>query len=235
MTGARLLRKNRSQTGVLPPVLRALPGWMLALQLLCAPPAAASVFEHPATAAELTRMLAPAVAPLTGAQTMRGRYRQTKHLAELPRPLLAEGDFLFVRDLGVAWRTERPFASELLITRGALVHRSGGGEQRVEATQQPAVRMVALIFFAVFSLDFDALAELFTLYGTQHADGRWTLGLRPVQAAGTVVEIEVDGRVQVERVLLREAGGDRTLIELGDAAVDTAPPGPADRTRFALP
>lgn len=208
-------------------------GFVLAL-LCLGVPAQASVFEHPANVAELSRMLAPATRGLDAARSVRGAYRQTKQLAELPRPLVSEGDFLFARDLGIAWRTRTPFASELLITPDALVQRSGGAEQRVDAREQPAVRTIASVFFAVFSLDFEALSGLFELYGEQATDGSWTLGLRPRQPTGAVDEIEVSGGRSVDQVLLRERGGDRTRIELSATELSATELSADDRARFAL-
>ncbi|MGH8444611.1 MAG: hypothetical protein ACREVL_05050, partial [Solimonas sp.] len=143
-----------------------------ATALLCASAGAATapsgeaakemVFAHPADAATIRAALGPLTRELAAARTLSGPYTQKKTLRELPQPLASAGDFLFVREVGVAWRTLTPFPSELIVTRDALVQRDGGSSTRVAAGQQPAVRMVARIFFAVFSLDFAQLSELFT-------------------------------------------------------------------------
>lgn len=196
-------------------------------------PAAAAVFEHPVDAPTLARVLAPATAALKDAQSLRGQYRQTKQLAELPRPLIAEGDFLFARTLGIAWRTVTPFPAELLITPDALVQRNGGEEQRVDAATQPAVRAIAEVFFAVFTLDFNTLTTVFRPYAESQADGRWTLGLRPLQPLGAIEELEIRGGTMVAQVVLRERGGDVTRIELHDTGVSATALSDADRARFA--
>ncbi|MEQ1439707.1 outer membrane lipoprotein carrier protein LolA [Fontimonas sp. SYSU GA230001] len=206
---------------------------VLLVALLVARPAAADVFEHPADAALLARVLAPAAGVLKDAQSLRGRYRQTKQLADLPQPLVAEGDFLFARALGIAWRTVTPFPAELLITPDALVQRNGGAEQRIEAAHQPAVRAIAQLFFAVFTLDFDTLTAVFRPYAEAHVDGQWTLGLRPLQALGAIEEIEIRGGTMVADVELRERGGDRTRIELLATEASAVALSDADRARFA--
>lgn len=196
-------------------------------------PAGANVFQHPVDAPTLARVLAPATAALKDAQSLRGRYRQTKQLAELPRPLVAEGDFLFARSLGIAWRTITPFPAELLITPDALVQRNGGEEQRIDAATQPAVRAIAQVFFAVFTLDFETLTTVFKPYAEAQANGQWVLGLRPLQPLGAIEEIEISGSTLVAQVVLRERGGDLTRIELHDAAAANAALSEADRARFA--
>lgn len=196
---------------------------------------AQAVFAHPADAGAIKAALGPVVTRLAAAQVISGPYTQDKFLHELPKPLRASGDFLFVRDLGVAWRTVLPFASELIITRDALVERQDGGSTtRIAADQQPAVRLVARIFFAVFSLDFDQLGQLFTMSLINDDAQGWQLGLQPKQAgaAGVISAIVVSGHRDVERVRLFEAGGDRTEIEFHDTRVSTAPADAAQRGRF---
>jgi len=189
------------------------------------PAAADSVFDHPATAAQLEKDLAPAAATLRKARTLRGAYRQDKKLHEVPKPLVAEGTFLFARDVGILWRTATPFASELAITRDQIVQREGDGTTfRIAATQQPGVRTVAGIFFAVFALDFDALASQFELFSRPlQAPGSWELGLTPRAAGGPVRDIVVTGRKQVDRVRMTGNDGDVTDIGLRDARASPDP------------
>lgn len=178
-----------------------------------------SVFDHPVTAHEIRRDLGPLTTTVRDAQVLRGAYSQTRRLADVPKPLRAEGSFLFARDTGLLWRTVKPFASELVITRDRITQREPGGETvRVSADQQPAVRTVAAIFFAVFSLDFDALESMFQLYSRGFGAG-WELGLRPRPgAAGPIEEIFVSGDRHVDLVRLRDAKGEVTEIRMRNSA-----------------
>ncbi len=196
-----------------------------------------SVFDHPASAAELAQTLAPLTGTLREAQTLRGTFSQRKTLKELPKPLLAEGTFLFVRNHGIRWRTTAPFASELVITRDALLQRDGGDTPglRLPADRNPAVRQVSEIFMAVFGLDYAALDRLFALYG-ERRKARWTLGLRPREKAmaGAMQDIVVEGAAQVSRVTLRDTHGDVTEITLRDTIASSATPG-ADELKLFQP
>lgn len=193
---------------------------------------AQTVFDHPADSAQLARDLAPTLATVRNARTLRGRYVQQKRLHEVPRPLRAEGSFLFVRGLGIAWRTEVPFESELVITQSDIIQREGATTTlHVSAAQQPGIRVVAGIFNAVFALDFDALGAMFELYSRRNGD-RWELGLRPrAGQAGALRSVTVSGRKQVERVHFDEANGDMTDLDLkGQASAEA--PSAEDQQRF---
>lgn len=205
----------------------------LCLLLLAGPAAAGDVFDHPADAAKFAHDLKAATAALHGAQVLRGRYEQQKALAGVPRPLRAEGTFLFVRARGIAWLTTQPFDSELVITPTDIVQREGGKVSlHLTAAQQPSVRMVAEIFTAVFALDFDALAARFSLF-SRKVPGGWELGLRPRPGqGGALKQVVVSGHKQVERVRVSDTNGDETGIRLQDVAVSTSPPGPAELQRF---
>lgn len=197
---------------------------------------APSVFDHPVTAAELTRTLAPLTGTLREARTLRGSFSQRKTLKELPRPLLAEGTFLFVRERGIVWRTTAPFVSELLITPDALLQRDAADAPglRLAADSNPGARLVSEIFMAVFGLDFATLDRIFELYGERHKT-RWVLGLRPRAAAmaGAMQDIVVEGASQVQRVTLRDARGEVTVITLRGTRASSQPPAASDLQAFA--
>jgi hypothetical protein len=197
----------------------------------------ASVFDHPADATALETLLQPAVTTLREARTLRGDFTQRRLLPDLPRPLLADGGFVFVRDRGMVWNTRQPFPSELTLTRDALIQRDGpdADAMRLGAGEHPGVRLVAQLFFAIFALDFDALAELFELHGMNDG-GHWQLGLHPRDPAlaASLREIVVSGRAHVEQVVMQGAAGDRTEIRLDKVTAQPAEPD-ADELRRLFP
>jgi hypothetical protein len=207
---------------------------MLTLSPVTAAPAA-DPFAHPVTdAAQLRSMLARPAAKLAKAQVVKGRFRHSRHLSEIPRPLLATGEFIFVRDLGVYWHTQQPFDSVVVLTRaGILQSDEGSPSLRLSADEQPAVRLIANIFMALFALDVSSLGRDFHLYGAEE-DGGWTIGLKPrAQAiAGVFSQATVAGSEDVKQVVLTDAHGDRTEIELVDVAYSSDPPGADVRALF---
>lgn len=179
-------------------------------------PPSNAVFEHPATVAQLGVLLGDTVRGLAQAAAVRGEFSQSKHLHELPRPLVSSGDFLVARGLGVVWHTRVPFDSQLILSAQAVVQRDGGGQAtRIDASRQPGIGLVAQIFDALFSLDLPGLDQHFSLFGAGSA-AQWTLGLKPREAAfGKVIDaVLVYGAAQPQRIVLFEGNGDRTEISL---------------------
>lgn len=189
--------------------------------------AIAEVFQHPASAAELTTLLGGVAKTRSAAAVLRGNFVQRKFLHELPQPLLSSGEFLVARGTGVDWRTHKPFESEVVMTPKALIQRGPDGKpQRVNASQQPGLAAVSQVFDALFALDIDQLAQSFTLFGEKDGGsaGGWWLGLVPREPAfaKVIARIVVNGAAEPKLITLFEASGDRTEIALADiSAQDT--------------
>ena len=195
---------------------RPLAAWLL---ICCMSAGAADdLFAHPATPEALIKLLAPARAAMLQSQALRGNFQQKKFLAGVPKPLQSSGEFVFARDRGIWWHTQKPFDSEFVLTRAGIYQRDAGGTPiHLTAQQQPALRIVADIFLALFSLDIGPLTGNFDTFG-QAAGKSWTLGLAPHAAAlgGVLKTVVVRGRERVERIELQDAHGDRTELTLRD-------------------
>lgn len=194
------------------------------------------VFQHPATAAELTTLLGAVGKTTRAAAALRGNFVQRKFLHELPQPLLSSGEFLVARGAGVDWHTHKPFDSEVLLTPQALIQRGPDGKpQRVDASQQPGLAAVSQVFDALFALDIDKLNQSFTLFGEKDpADANaWLLGLTPREPAfaKVIARIVVSGSAEPKLITMFEASGDRTEIELSGISAQ-ATLSDADRKRF---
>lgn len=198
--------------------------------------AADSVFAHPTSGrALLETTLAGPAQVLARARVLKGTFTHARHLSEMPRPLAASGEFVFARDLGVWWRTTSPFESVLVLTDEGIVQRDEGVESlRLSAAEQPAVRLLASIFLALFTLDVRALEANFDLHGKSHGE-RWLVGLKPRSSAIANVfdRATLSGAQQVEQIVLTDARGDRTVIELHGVEASDAPPDAAVRALFA--
>jgi hypothetical protein len=214
--------------------------WAL-LVLPCASGArAADPFAHPVTdEAELRSMLSRPASKLRNAQVLTGQFRHSRHLREIPKPLVALGEFTLVRDLGVLWHTRQPFDSVVALTGEGLAQSDDGGPvQRVSAEGQPAMRLLRKIFMALFTLDTRTLARDFHLFGVEDKqENRWIIGLKPRAhaIAGAFSEATVAGADEVEQIVLVDAHGDRTVIDLTRITYSSDPPGADVRAQFALP
>lgn len=167
---------------------------------------------------------------------LRGQFEQSKQLQGFRQPLVSRGDFLLVRDRGVAWDTREPFASTALLTRDRLLTRLPDGSQRVllDAAESPGVAAVKALLLALVAGDLPALATRFELEETLADDGRWTLVLRPREAAlaQAFTRITLGGDRFVREVLIEEAGGDVTTLRFLALADEPAAPTPAEAARF---
>jgi hypothetical protein len=155
-----------------------------------------------------------------------GRFDQTKHLVGLKNPLASNGRFCVVADKGVLWRSLQPFPSTLRLTRDEIVQMQGSRvAMRLDAKQEPAVRMINSVLFAALAGDLDKLETLFEIDGAIH-NNNWsvTLKAREPALAKAVGAIVLGGGAYVQNVNIDEAGGDRTsivfsAIQTGDGAM----------------
>ena len=156
----------------------------------------------------------------SSAAVIRGQFTQHKYLAELQQPLVSSGQFVIAAGHGLIWQIEQPLQVQLVITRQQLVQRSDGEQTtRIDADQQPALRVVTAILMAIFETDTDRLQRYFDVKKETAADGSgWTLTLQPATAGVRKfiqhVRIQGQGEAQVQHIEIQQAGGDHSEIDL---------------------
>ncbi|MEN5427048.1 outer membrane lipoprotein carrier protein LolA [Stenotrophomonas pennii] len=146
---------------------------------------------------------------------LRGEFSQEKQVAGFRNPLRSQGRFVVARDRGVIWTTLTPFPSEMVITAERILSRQPDGSARVEldAREQPAMRSVNAILFALMSGDVQALSSQFTVAAQRDAKG-WTLALTPKSPmlAKAFSSLQLRGDRYVRQVDIVEASKDRTRL-----------------------
>jgi Outer membrane lipoprotein carrier protein LolA-like len=155
-----------------------------------------------------------------------GHFDQSKQLTGLKKPMMSNGRFCVVADKGVLWRTVRPFPNTVRLTRDEIVHLQGGRvTRRLDAKQEPAVRMINGVLFALLAGDLEPIENLFEVDGRIH-DTKWsvTLKAREPGLAKIISGVALDGSAYVTNITISETSGDRTSIvfskiETGDAAM----------------
>lgn len=148
-----------------------------------------------------------------------GRFDQTKHLVGLKKPLASNGRFCVVADKGVLWQSLQPFPSTLRLTRDEILQMQGGRVAlRLDAKQEPAVRMINGVLFAALAGDLEKLEALFDIDGGVRDDRQWTVTLKAREPglAKAIGSIALEGGAYVQNVRIDEAGGDRTSIVFSD-------------------
>jgi hypothetical protein len=196
----------------------------------------ADVFDHPTTAAALLAgPLAQPARQLADAQAIRGRFVFKRYLPGISKPLESSGEYVVLKDVGIDWHTLAPFDSEVVVAKDGVTQIDDGTARRLgnaDASGADAMHAAIRMLSALLTLDVDALAATFDLFGDD-TDGRWSVGLKPrAQDVATLVrDATISGARQVETVELHDANGDRTEIEFHDATY-AAVPSAADQAHF---
>ncbi|WP_313445073.1 outer membrane lipoprotein carrier protein LolA [Stenotrophomonas indicatrix] len=155
---------------------------------------------------------------------LRGQFTQEKQVSGFKNPLRSQGQFVVARKHGVIWSTLKPFPSEVVVTADRILSRQRDGSTRVEldARQQPAMRSVNAIMFALMSGDVQALSSQFNVEATREGHG-WRLKLTPKSAmlAKAFQSLTLQGDRYVRQVEIIEANQDRTRIQF--TALSEAP------------
>ena len=200
---------------------------VLAFVLLLATSVAAQAGQGSAEGVR-ARLAQPAV--------LRGQFEQSKQLQGFRNPLVSRGDFLLLRERGVAWDTREPFPSSTLLTRERLLTRLPDGSTRVvlDATTSPGMAAVNSLLMALVAGDLAALAQQFDLDETLEPDGKWALVLHPRSATLKRVfqRITLRGDRWVRAVDIEEAAGDRTQIRFLELSETPAQATAAEAARF---
>jgi len=173
--------------------------------------AAAPLFMSAAPIGEIEALLARP-------KILCGRFDQTKQLVGLKKPLASNGRFCVVAEKGVLWRSLQPFPSMLKLTRDEILQLEGDRVAlRLDAKQEPAVRMINGVLFAALAGDFERLKNIFDIEGAVQ-NGAWsvTLKARSAALAKAIGTIALEGGAYVRNVMIVEASGDRTKIVFSD-------------------
>lgn len=155
-----------------------------------------------------------------------GRFDQTKELAGLKKPLLSNGRFCVVADKGVLWRNLQPFPNTVRLTRDEIIQMQGGRvTMRLNAKQEPTVRLMNSVLFSLLAGDLGQLEKLFAVEGNVN-QGSWSVKLKAREPglAKAIGAISLDGGAYVTHIAIDEANGDRTrivfsAIQTGDGAM----------------
>ncbi|MCX4189071.1 outer membrane lipoprotein carrier protein LolA [Methylophaga sp. OBS3] len=159
------------------------------------------------------------LAKLTDApQSLSGKFQQEKTLTEFDVSIMSNGHFVYERDAFIEWITEAPIESQLKMTPDSITSHQGQSEMlSMDSQNNPAVKVISQIFFAVMTAEWDTLADYFDAVGEQQ-DQRWTVTLTPKEDTlrQTISGVVLQGDKLLKEVTLLEANGDKTHIKFSD-------------------
>ncbi|WP_373976317.1 outer membrane lipoprotein carrier protein LolA [Chitinibacter sp. SCUT-21] len=151
-------------------------------------------------------------ARVTFKDAQRGEFRQEKRIANLSKPLISSGSFVYVKDKGLLWQIAKPYASDAIITGDTLVQRVQGKTiVRVDAQSQPGYSAVSRIFMALVGSDWAVLERDFAISGK--VDGKnWQLELKPKGGlfASFAKTLTLSGSNAISQLDIAEKNGDST-------------------------
>lgn len=143
-----------------------------------------------------------------------GRFDQNKQLVGLKKPVKSNGRFCVVAERGVLWRNLQPFPNTLRLTRDEIVQLQGDRLAfRLSAKEEPTVRVINQVMFALLAGNLSELERLFEIDGGVDQN-RWrvTLNARDPAVAQAVGKVALEGGEYVKNVTIDHASGDRTSI-----------------------
>jgi outer membrane lipoprotein-sorting protein len=172
-----------------------------------------------ATATEV-KTLAELQTTLSHQAIIRGDFTQTRTMEMFDQPLLSQGTFLLDKENGLLWNQTTPFPVHLVLTDNKLSQRFGEQPAQVITDKEnPMAFYFSHIFLSVFHGDTQKLTEQFSLdFSPSDVDANWTLSLTPKHAPMNAVfeRIVLQGKLDIERIELKEIRGDSTLIEFSN-------------------
>jgi len=177
-----------------------------------------SCAPHVASGEESAAARLAAILGRRDAAPLEARFRQTKHIALLRDPLVSTGRVLFALPDGLRWEVIEP--EPLVVdTRGGVLRTGPPGQLReVPAALLGPFAALPGGFSGVFGAGADEIADAFDVTATGEPGAfRLTPKHDDLALALESIDLELDPSSGVpRRVVLNEAGGDRSEIEIFD-------------------
>lgn len=204
--------------------MRALGRVLLcALALGSAIGVAAQVPAPPPAAAH--ELLAQVRQRVYNAPVVRGGFEQLKSVKGFKQPLRSSGDFIVARGKGIVWHVQQPFESVLVVKPDSLQSRGSDGKvtMQMRAQDEPVLRTVNAMLFAVMSANLAELAQHFEVTGQVNSKS-WTLHLVPRDPtlARWLSAVDLQGNQFVQEVKLQELRGDASMIRILSPGAENA-------------
>ena len=181
----------------------------------------------PLSRAEVQQMLA-----LNEAK--QARFEQEKQVAGLSQPLKASGELLLVRDLGLWWQQQKPFALTLTLTLTPqrMVQQMAG--QPATVIDSPQLLEFSQMLLALFGSDEATLSRYFKI-DFQSTEAGWQLLLVPTLTPLDKVfaSLTLSGQGQLDQLLIADKQGDSTRIRFSGWRERPLPLTPEEQARFA--
>lgn len=152
---------------------------------------------------------------------MKALFTQTKSVPRFKRNLVSSGTMLLQAGIGMAWLTEEPYESVMVVTKDSMKQQVAGGKVISQNVEGNTVYLaIAEAMENVFSGRFSLIRDVFTPYYTKQND-KWYIGLVPKNDdfASFVSFITLSGNKYIEKVFMQEKGGNTILYEFNNVTL----------------
>ena len=191
-----------------------LVGLLMTSAALAASPDASAAKAPKLTAATL-------LATFAKVPGLEAAFTQQKKIQLLAEPLVSSGHLYFAQPGYLAFVTEKPSPSKVVITPSAMGYRDSEGTGRIDLSARPDVKLFVESFVKVLAGDATALDSIYEMSfkAPERAHGTWQIVLRPKRPPldKLIVQLRVVGHdFAVESVHIQESSGDSTTIRIHD-------------------
>ena len=149
---------------------------------------------------------------------MKASFVQTKAIPKFKRELKSSGTMMLKPGEGMAWLTEKPYESVMVVTKDSMKQQVAGGKVVSQNVEGNTVYLaIAEAMENVFSGRFSLIHDVFEAYFLKDNDG-WYIGLVPKNDdfSSFVSFITLHGNKYIEKVFMQEKGGNTILYEFED-------------------
>ncbi|MFM1706098.1 outer membrane lipoprotein carrier protein LolA [Aeromonas salmonicida] len=169
---------------------------------------------------------------LTLSEVRQAHFEQEKQVAGLSQPLRASGELLLVRDLGLWWQQQKPFALTLTLTPQRMAQQMAG--QPATVIDSPQLLEFSQMLLALFGSDEATLSRYFKI-DFQSTEAGWQLLLVPTLTPLDKVfaSLTLSGQGQLDELVIADKQGDSTRIRFSAWQERSLPLTPEEQARFA--
>ncbi|CBL46062.1 Hypothetical protein HDN1F_24790 [gamma proteobacterium HdN1] len=183
----------------------------------------ASIPNHPEAATSQSITVSEISQQLDKSPVLRGQFVQEKQFTIMTRPLVSKGNFVLARTLGIWMHNDTPIPSDLVLTDAGILQINASGEREtIDASQQPAVKLMTKMIRQLVAGDWEQLSLHFDISASQ-IKSEWRAHLAPKPNslfAAHAQSIEVHGTEFVSTIVIIENSGDETRIHFDQITSD---------------
>ena len=149
-----------------------------------------------------------------------GRFVQTKKLQGLSFPILSEGRFAFVKNLGLYNEVQKPLFQAVSYSANGITEWDKDAQPLIKSSNNMVERHVSEMLLAFFGGDEEHIKTIFSINESTSSESRpgWSLMLKPKQAAMKkyIRQIEIQGEEYIHKITVSSENGDVTEIRFFD-------------------